>query len=117
MRQCISSEPKATRQALRFRTAIGRIKDAMATLNVKVVPGASRDRVVGRYGDALKIQVRAAPEAGKANEAVIALLADFLGIDAHALQIVRGHTQPRKVVEVTGIDDPTLQQRIDAALQ
>ena len=85
----------------------------MATLNVKVVPGASRDRIVGRYGDALKIQVRAAPEAGKANAAVIELLADFLGIDTRSLQIVRGHTQARKVIKVSGMDQAALDKRLD----
>jgi uncharacterized protein (TIGR00251 family) len=88
----------------------------MATLHLKVVPGASRDRVVGRYGDALKIQVRAAPEAGKANAAVIQVLAAFLSLKPENLQIVRGQTQPRKVIEVIGMDDAVLQQRIDAAL-
>jgi uncharacterized protein (TIGR00251 family) len=84
----------------------------VATLNVKVVPGASRDRIVGRYGEALKIQVRAAPEAGKANAAVLELLADFLGIDARSLQIVRGHTQARKVIEVQGFDQAALDERL-----
>ena len=47
----------------------------VVTLIVKVVPGSSRDRIVGKYGDALKVQVSAAPERGRANEAVIALIA------------------------------------------
>jgi len=41
-------------------------------LHVKVVPGASRDRVAGRYGDGIKIQTSAPPEAGKANGEVVA---------------------------------------------
>ena len=48
-------------------------------LELKVVPKASRDRVVGWLGDRLKVQVRAAPERGKANAAVEALLAEILG--------------------------------------
>lgn len=88
----------------------------MASLNVKVVPGASRDRVVGRYGDAIKVQTRAAPEAGKANAAVLELLAEFLGLKVEALQISRGHTQPRKVVEVQGFDQAALDAQIAAKL-
>jgi uncharacterized protein (TIGR00251 family) len=84
----------------------------MATLAIKVVPGASRDRVVGRYGDALKVQVRAAPEAGKANAAVVDLLAAFLGIKSDAVQIVHGHGQPRKVLQIEGIDQAELDERI-----
>src|SRR5947207_8641105 len=52
----------------------------MATLHVKVVPGASRDRIAGKLGDALKVQVSAAAERGKANAAVIAVIAATLGL-------------------------------------
>ena len=47
----------------------------MATIEVKVVPGASRDRVVGRYGDGIKVQVSAPPEGGRANKAVVDVIA------------------------------------------
>lgn len=83
-----------------------------ATLNVKVVPGASRDRVAGRYGDGIRVQVAAPPEGGKANKAVIRLLAEFLDVKPDAMRIVRGHTQPRKVVEIAGVDATTLADRL-----
>ena len=75
----------------------------MATVNVKVVPGSSRDRVVGRYGDGIKVQVSAPPEGGKANKAVIDVVAAALGIRAQQVQILKGHTQSRKVVEIRGM--------------
>ena len=50
-----------------------------ARLRVKVVPGSSRDGIVGRLGDALKIKVTAPPKKGKANEAVVELLAAAVG--------------------------------------
>jgi uncharacterized protein YggU (UPF0235/DUF167 family) len=46
----------------------------MAIVSIKVVPGARQNCVLGKYGDAIKIQVNAPPEHGKANDAVIALL-------------------------------------------
>ena len=76
----------------------------MATINVKVVPGASRDRVVGRYGDGIKVQVSAPPEGGKANSAVVEVIAAALGVKPQQVTIVKGHAQPRKVVEVTGVE-------------
>jgi uncharacterized protein (TIGR00251 family) len=88
----------------------------MATIAVKVVPGARRTRIVGRYGDALKVQVAAPPERGKANEAVIALLAATLDLRPNQLALRQGHTQPRKVFEVTGIDQPSLDAKLDAAV-
>jgi uncharacterized protein (TIGR00251 family) len=88
----------------------------MATLNIKVVPGASRDRIAGKLGDAIKVQVSAAPERGKANDAVINLIAGLLGLRPGNIEIVRGHTQPRKVLEINGIDQQTLDHRISELL-
>ena len=84
----------------------------MATLTIKVIPGASRDRIVGKLGDAIKVQVSAAPERGKANEAVINLMADLLGLRRQQIQIARGHSQARKVLEIQGIEQPELDRRI-----
>jgi uncharacterized protein (TIGR00251 family) len=77
-------------------------------LHVKVVPGSSRDRVAGRYGDGVKVQVSAPPEDGRANRAVVAVLADSLGVKASQVTLVRGQTQPRKVFDVAGIDQAAL---------
>jgi len=76
----------------------------MALLNVKVVPGSSRDRVAGRYGDGIKVQVSAPPEGGRANRAVEELLAAVLGLKAQQVRVVKGHSQPRKVVEIEGVE-------------
>jgi uncharacterized protein (TIGR00251 family) len=70
---------------------------------VKVVPGASRDRIVGVLGEALKIAVASPPQRGKANAAVAALLASALGVDRRAVQLLRGATGPRKEFRVAGL--------------
>ena len=49
---------------------------------MKVVPGASRTRLAGQLGDALKVAVAAPPEAGKANAALIELLAQVFAVEA-----------------------------------
>jgi uncharacterized protein (TIGR00251 family) len=79
-------------------------------LKVKVVPGSSRDQIVGWLGDALKIKVTAPPERGKANEAVIRLLAAALGIAADDISVASGHSSPAKVMAVAGIDDETIRK-------
>jgi uncharacterized protein len=71
-------------------------------ITVKVVPGASRDRIAGLLGDALKIQVSAPPERGKANDAVARLLADALGVSARSVSVISGTTSPRKIVLARG---------------
>ena len=88
----------------------------MAVLNVKVVPAGSRDRIVGRLGDAIKVQVSAAPERGKANAAVIKLIAATVGLRENQVQIVRGHAQPRKTLQIEGIDQAQLDRRISEFL-
>jgi uncharacterized protein (TIGR00251 family) len=76
----------------------------MALIHVKVVPGSTRERVAGRYGQGIKVQVSAPPEGGKANRAVEGVIAEALGLAARQVRVVKGHTQPRKVVEVEGIE-------------
>lgn len=71
-------------------------------LHLKVIPKSSRDRVVGWVGDRLKIQVTAAPERGKANEAVTDVLAATLGIPRGRVRIVGGETSPLKTVDIDG---------------
>jgi len=72
-------------------------------LTVKAVPGASRDRVVGVLGDALKVATATAPEKGKANKAIAAILAEALGADRRAVELVSGPSSPRKQFRVAGV--------------
>ena len=72
-------------------------------LHLKVVPGGSRDALGGPLDERLKVRVSAPPEGGKANRAVLRLLADRLGLSVRALSIVRGAKRPLKTVEVNGL--------------
>lgn len=81
-------------------------------LKVKVVPGASRDEIAGWLGDALKVRVSAAPEKGKANAAVCALLAKQLGLPKRAITVVQGHGNAHKRLQINGIDAATLRARL-----
>lgn len=64
---------------------------------------------MGWLGDSLKVKVKAPPEKGRANDAVVALLADRLGVDASSIAAVSGHGSPAKVVAVEGLDDEAIQ--------
>ncbi len=81
-------------------------------VKVKVVPGASGDKVVGWLADALKVRVRAAPEKGKANRAVETLLAGALAVDEACVKIVSGHSASRKVVEIAGVSEAEMRRRV-----
>lgn len=72
-------------------------------VNVKVIPRAKRDEIVGWQGDALKIRLNAPPIEGRANEALVKFLAKHLGIAAMNVEIVRGEISRHKVVRVRGL--------------
>lgn len=73
----------------------GRVEIAL-----KVVPGASKSRVVGRLGDRLKVAVAAAPQRGAANDEVCRLLAGRLGVRPGSVRIERGGATPLKTASV-----------------
>ena len=86
--------------------------DGSVHLHVKVVPGASTAALAGAYGDRLKLRVTAAAEGGKANKAVVALLADALGLSAHDVTMVRGATNAQKTFAVRGRDAAEVAARL-----
>lgn len=83
-------------------------------LEVKIVPGSSRNQIVGWLGQCLKVKVAAPPEKGKANRAVINLLSDQLSLTADAFTIVHGLSSPRKVIEIRGVTAQQLEKALPA---
>lgn len=81
-------------------------------LSLKVVPGSSRNAIVGWMGDTLRVCVTAVPENGRANVAVESLLADALGLPRSGVRVVAGFTAPRKQVEIVGLDAANLRNRL-----
>jgi uncharacterized protein (TIGR00251 family) len=81
----------------------------VARLSVHVTPGAREDAIVGWQGDTLRLKVRARPEKGRANEAVLHLLARLLDAPPSSLAVVRGATSREKLIEVDGFSRPELQ--------
>ncbi len=69
-------------------------------LRLRVSAGASRRRILGVHGGALKISVTTPPERGRANKDVLALVAETFGLAASDISIVAGETSPDKVVRL-----------------
>jgi uncharacterized protein (TIGR00251 family) len=88
-------------------------------LRLKVQPKARHEGIAGLTADpdgaALKVSVGAPPEDGKANAAVIALLAEALGVAKSAISVVSGATNRRKLVEIRG-EETRLRAALDALL-
>ncbi len=88
--------------------------EELTKLKIKVVPGASRSSVCGWLGDSLKVRVSAPPEKGKANEAVIKLLAKELQLNESALSVISGSTSQHKVIEIRGKSSSAILQILGA---
>jgi len=73
-------------------------KEGYVAFRVAARPGARRDEVVGEWNGALKVAVRAAPDKGKANEAIRDLLAERLGVRASRIRIISGHSAREKTL-------------------
>jgi len=84
-------------------------------LQLRVSPGAARSVVVGRHGAGWKVRVAAAPEHGKANDAVVRLLAGALSVPASDVQIVSGHGARDKIVALAGLKPEEIERRLAEA--
>jgi uncharacterized protein (TIGR00251 family) len=94
---------------------VGAGKDG-PVLRVHVQPGASTDGITGVHGNALKVRVRAPASSGRANEAVLTLLAKELGVPAAALSLTGGASSRDKRVRFAGVSAAELEKRLAGAL-
>jgi len=81
-------------------------------VQLRVSPGAAKSAVLGRHGTAWKVRVAAAPEDGKANAAVVRLLADTLAVSSRDVEIVSGHRSRDKIVALSGLEADEIERRL-----
>jgi len=67
---------------------------------IKVIANASKNAVIGFEGEILKVKCTATAEKGKANAAVISLLADYFQVPKSQIRITRGKTSSQKTIEI-----------------
>lgn len=82
------------------------------TFSVKVQPRAGKNAITGTVGDALKLALTAPPVEGKANQAVIAFLADFFDIPRSSVTIASGVSSRLKLIRITGANLQALEHRL-----
>jgi len=80
------------------------------TIDILVVPRASRTTVGPMVGDRLRVAVTAPPVDGEANAAVIDALAEAFGVRRAAVTIVRGERGRRKTIRIEGATSALLQR-------
>jgi uncharacterized protein (TIGR00251 family) len=83
-------------------------------LHLRVSPGARRSELVGPHGGGWKVRVAAPAEDGRANEAVLRLLAKTLEVPRRSVTLVSGHGGRDKVVALDGLDADEAARRLGA---
>jgi len=74
------------------------------TLALKIIPNAPRNEIVGWLGPALKVKVHAPALEGRANDELLAFLAEILGVPRRSVTLLRGDKSRQKLVQISGLD-------------
>jgi uncharacterized protein len=91
------------------------MKAVSRRVRLRVSTGANSAHVVGRHGEAWKVRVAAPAEGGRANEAVVRLLAETLSLPRDAVTLVSGHGARDKIVQLIGLDSNQIERRLSSA--
>ena len=73
-------------------------------IKVKIVPGSSKNKIIGVYNDALKITITAPPVEGKANKKCITYLAKYFDVAKSKIEIISGQTSKNKLIKIYNIN-------------
>jgi uncharacterized protein (TIGR00251 family) len=84
-------------------------------LQLRVAPAAERSAVVGRHGSGWKVRVAAPPTDGRANDALVRLLATTLGVPERRVEIVSGHGSRDKIVALADLEPDETERLLAAA--
>jgi uncharacterized protein (TIGR00251 family) len=85
---------------IRVHEATGRVR-----FSVRVQPRASRNEVVGIYGDALKVRLTSPPVDGAANDELVKFFAHVFAVARRDVRILAGESSRSKIVEIEGITE------------
>jgi uncharacterized protein (TIGR00251 family) len=91
------------------------VSAATTRLKLRVSPGARRPGFAGRHGDAWKVRVAEPPEDGRANEAVLRLLAETLDVPRANVSLVSGHSSRDKIVTLDGLEQTQTERLLAGA--
>jgi uncharacterized protein (TIGR00251 family) len=86
-------------------------------LSVHVQPGARMTEVVGRHGDALKVRVAAPATGGRANEAVLAVVAEEFGLARRDVELVSGQSSRSKRIRLGDLTMVDAGREVDRLLK
>ena len=84
-------------------------------INIKVIPGASRDGINGLKQGVWQVRVKAPPIDGRANYALLHLLGKALKLKTYDVSIIRGNSNRRKTVAVSGHSEVEINERLSSS--
>jgi uncharacterized protein (TIGR00251 family) len=82
-------------------------------IRIKLLPKSSRNQVVGREGDHFKVKVTAPPVEGRANKALIDLLAKKLGVPKSHIEIISGKSSRLKSIRIDGLSKEEITRKVE----
>jgi uncharacterized protein len=89
----------------------------VARVEITVSPWAARTELVGRHGGGWRARVAAPPERGRANRALVELVAELAGVTRERVTVVAGAGSRRKLLEVEGLSANELDRRLELGRQ
>ena len=82
-------------------------------IKVKIVPGSSKNKIVGVYNNALKIAITSPPVDGKANKKCIAYLAKYFDVAKSKIEIISGQTSKNKLIKIYDISQEEILEKLE----
>lgn len=82
-------------------------------IKVNIVPGSSKNKIVGLYNDALKISIAAPPVEGKANKKCVTYLAKYFDRAKSKIEIISGQTSKNKIIKIYDISQKEFLDKLE----
>jgi len=82
-------------------------------IKIKIVPGSSKNKIIGAYNDALKITITAPPVEDKANKKCIAYLAKYFDVAKSKIEIISGKNSKNKLIKIYDISQKEFLRKLE----
>jgi len=85
-------------------------------IKVKIVPGSSKNKIVGVHNNAIKITITGPPVEGKANKKCIAYLAKYFDVAKSKIKIISGQTSKNKLIKIYDISQKEFLDKLEKVI-
>jgi len=69
-------------------------------VKVKAYPCSKENKVIKKAEDSLEVRIREKPQEGRANEALLEIVADYFGVPREKIRLIKGRKQRNKIIEI-----------------